>query len=155
MIMNKIPSFIIVADRGHAIAYEKQDSGSLRKFDAIEIEEGANKLSELVTDKAGRFGNTGTPNKDGSSAERLPLEAEMEMRCFRKVAQQIETWVGSRNGESWGFAAPSEINGAILDGVDKKCLAKLSINLKRDLTTTPVTKLVEHFAKQAEFPVPV
>lgn len=154
--MSTIPSLIIVADRGHVIAYERQNTGSYQVVHSHDIEEGLQKLSEQVTDKAGRFPDLSTNGKGNSSAERLNLKAEIEMQTFRKIVQYIQEWFqGEFSGRSWGFAAPAEINNAILDGLNADLKARISYNLKLNLTGMPAQEVVKHFSKVVEYPVPV
>jgi hypothetical protein len=152
---NKLPDLIIAADRGRFIAYTPNKFGSLKALRSEEIPEGLNKLSEQVTDKAGRFPMPGPNRGNGvngtftGSAERLTLEAEIEMQSFRKVAASIESLVTQRQPKTWGFAAPSEINGAILDGVDAKVKQSLATNLRLDLVNAPADKIAKRFGNGA------
>ncbi|MEZ0276890.1 MAG: host attachment protein [Roseimicrobium sp.] len=152
---NKLPDLIIAADRGRLVAYTPNQFGSLKALQSEEIPEGLNKLSEQVTDQAGRFPKSGPNRGNGgnstvtSSAESLPLEAEMEMKSFRKVAASIESLVNQRQPKTWGFAAPSEINGAILDGVDAKVKQNLATNLRLDLVNVPADQIAKRFGNGA------
>jgi hypothetical protein len=148
----KLPDLIIAADRGRLVAYVPNDSGSLKSLRSEEIPEGLNKLSEQVTDKAGAFPMVGPNRASGAhgtftgSAERLTLEAEIEMQSFRKVASNIESLVSRRQPKTWGFAAPSEINGAILDGVDNQVKQSLVTNLRQDLVNVPADQIAKKFS---------
>ncbi|RBP36584.1 protein required for attachment to host cells [Roseimicrobium gellanilyticum] len=152
MAKKHLPDLIIAADRGRFIAYTPNESGSLKALSIAEIPEGLNKLSEQVTDKAGAFPMMG-PNRGSGvngtftgSAERLTLEAEIEMQSFRKVASNIESLVSRRQPKSWGFAAPSEINGAILDGVGLQAKQNLVTNLRQDLVNVPADQIAKKFS---------
>lgn len=152
----KLPDLIIAADRGRLIAYTPNESGTLKTVRAEEIPEGKHKLSEQVTDKAGAFPMMG-PNRGATSggvnigtftgsAERLTLEAEIEMQSFRRVASDIEALVTRHHPRTWGFAAPSEINGAILDGLNPQLKANLVTNLRLDLVNMPADQLAKKFS---------
>ena len=143
--MNALPSLIIVADRGHQIAYRSNDNGSLEKIASSAVEEGNKKISEIVSDQAGVFANPGGYGL--SSAERLPMVEELEVRCVRKIAITIAEWVAKEDARWWCFAAPSEINGAILDALDDGTRDKLSTNLKLDLTNSPPADVEAKFRK--------
>jgi hypothetical protein len=156
MAKKHLPDLIIAADRGRFIAYVPNDSGTLKALRAEEIPEGLQKLSEQVTDKAGAFPMMG-PNRGATkgganvgtftgSAERLTLEAEIEMQSFRKVASNIESIVSRRQPKTWGFAAPSEINGAILDGVNNQMKQSLVTNLRQDLVNVPADQIAKKFS---------
>jgi hypothetical protein len=115
--------------------------------DSTEFAEGQQTLQEQFTDKAGSFPAGGTNGQGNSAPERMSLTAELEMRTFRQAAQRIIALLGEHRPESWGFAAPSEINGAILDGLPPHLLARLAENLPLDLTRTPADRLLEHFER--------
>lgn len=140
--MNKIPSLIIVTNRGHLIAYRPTETGSLQRIDSADFKEGTDKISEIVTDQAGAFPMTGPGT---GSYESLPLVAELEVRCFRRIAEKIGEIIDREKPASWGFATPSEINGAILDHLDPKYREKLWRNLKLDLTNSPHTDVAARF----------
>lgn len=132
--MKKLPSLLVVTDRGHFHAYEGHDDGSLTPLDNMDMDEGLKKLSEQVTDKAGGFPAAESGGHGNSSAERLPLVAELEMRTFRKISQRIQELLRGHHYDTWGFIAPAEINGAILDGLEARLRDKLTANLKLNLT---------------------
>jgi hypothetical protein len=145
-IMNT-PSFLILADRGHLLAYALDHSTRTptpRLIDSMDFIEGHQRLSEQVTDKAGAFpaGNAGQAT---ATAERMTLMAELEMRTFRHVAERITKLLETHRPKSWAFAAPGEINGAIIDGLDPKLHARLTKNVARDLTNVPPGELLGHF----------
>lgn len=140
-------SFFIVTDRGHLIAYRKSENEALELAGESYFEEGNAKLSEIVTDQSGAFPVSGTP---GTSAyEDMPLEAELEVRCFRRISAAISALLEKHKPGWWGFAAPAEINGAILDHLPAKVREKISVNLKRDLVNTPRGGLLDFFKAAA------
>lgn len=144
-IMKNLPSIIIVTDRGHLIAYRTTENDSLQRIESTSFAEGEQKISEIVTDQAGAFGMSGTPGT--GSAERMGLVAELEMRCFRQIAEKIAEILDKEIPGRWGFASSSEINGAILDGMDEKYRQKLSINLRANLTNSPPADIFKQFSK--------
>lgn len=144
--MNKIPSLIIVTNRGHLVAYRPTESGSLQRIDSAEFSEGTDKISEIVTDQAGAFQMTGPGT---GSYESLPLVAELEVRCFRRIADKIGEIIDREKPASWGFATPSEINKAILDHLNPKYQEKLWRNLKLDLTNSSPGDVASRFEKMA------
>lgn len=142
-----IPSIIIVANRGHLVAYRKTDNGALEVIDSGSFAEGNSKISDIVTDQAGAFPVSGGPGT--GSYESLPLVAELEVRSFRKVADKIGEILDGDKGSWWGFASPSEINGAITDHLQERHRSKISINLKSDLTNSPKDDVYRRFEKAA------
>lgn len=147
----KTPPFIILADRGQLKAFKiertPERGGSMRLISAIKIEEPRQRYAEKFTDQAGAFPNGGTNGQGNSIAERMPLEAEGEMRTFRTLAGGITDLLTEHRPERWAFAAPSEINGAILDGLAPELKASLTVNLPRDLVNTDAAELLGHFER--------
>jgi len=154
--MTTLPPLIIVADRGHLKAFKPSAQGSgLQLLHAVDFKEGLDKLSEMVTDQAGAFPNNKTNGQGTSSAERMPLVAELEMRSFRKIRHEIEQLHAGHTPGPWAFAAPGEINGAILDDLTPSLRDALTLNLPLDLVNEPVAKLAAHFLRHSEKHQPV
>jgi len=147
--MNKLPSLIIVTNRGHLVAYRPTETGSLQRIDTASFSEGNDKISEIVTDQAGAFPMTGPGT---GSYESLPLVAELEVRCFRRIADKIGEIIDREKPVYWGFATPSEINGAILDHLNPKHREKISRNLKLDLTNSTHEDVAARFEKAVPAP---
>jgi hypothetical protein len=148
----KLPSLLIIADRGHFLAYSVKETPrgpSARLMVSNDLVDGQERLSEKLTDKAGAFPIAGTGGQANAAAERMTLTAELECRTFRDIAKRIETIVNEKQPESWGFAAPSEINGAILDGIDTRVHERLTQNLHRDLTRLPPQEMLHRFSNVA------
>lgn len=142
--MKTVPSIVIVADRGHLLAYRSRKNGSFEQIDSSIIPEGNSKISDIVTDQSGAFPVSG--GQGTAAYESMPLIAELEVRCFRKIAAEIKEIIGREKPGRWGFAAPSEINGAIVDHLDPELREHLSVNLKLDLTNVPKTEIHRRFA---------
>lgn len=149
--MKTLPSLIITADRGHVDVYCPQQDGFLREFDSLDVREGKTTPTELNTDKAGSFPNTGTMGHGGSTGERLGMEAEMEMRSFRKIAEHITEVCDRLQPKSWAFAAPSEINGAILDGLKPELKNRLAVNLKMDLVHASAHEIAVRVGRESRW----
>jgi hypothetical protein len=147
--MKKHPSFLIIADRGHLIAYTCETEirrGSVPRMVAeVTFSEGLEKLGEQVTDQAGSFPAAGTAGRGNAAAERMSLIAEIDVQNFRRVGNCINHVLSSHHPDDWGFAAPSEINRAILEFVKPEFTGKLSHNLPKDLTKTPAGEVIERF----------
>lgn len=144
------PSFIIVADRGELKAFvvDKSPAGRSnfpRLVDSLFINESHQRYNEMFTDRAGGFPNAGSGGQGNSIAERMTLAAETETRTFQRLAQEMTIILKKHHPERWGFAAPSEINGAILDGVSQEYKKRLTVNLRQDLVNLPAGALLAHF----------
>lgn len=142
---------LIVADRGQLKAYTVNHPGGRDAMpelvDNLTIEEARNDFADRFTDQAGAFPDGATRGQGNSMAERLPLREEEETRIFRKLAEHVEKVVRQHDPARWSFAAPSEINGAILDGVADDCRKTLAQNVPKDLVKIPVAELLGHFQK--------
>ncbi|GAA5115419.1 host attachment protein [Luteolibacter yonseiensis] len=141
--MKSLPSIIIVADRGKLVAYRTTETNSLQAIDRTSFSEGNSKISETVSDQSGAFpipGGVGT-----GAYESMPMIAELEVRSFRKIRAKIGEILAAEKPGGWGFAAPSEINAAILDELDKDWKKNLRINLPLDLTNTPTQAVAKAF----------
>jgi hypothetical protein len=142
---------LIVADRAHMKVYTVEQPGGRDPMphlvEDFTVDEVHDRYADLYTDQAGSFPNAGTLGQGNSIAERMTLESEHEMRYFRKLASRLEQIVRARQPERWLFAAPSEINGAILDGVPNECRKTLVKNLPKDLVNQPAAGLLAHFQK--------
>lgn len=136
--MKALPPLSIVADRGKVCAFRVNGDGHLEALASIEIPEGHQKISSVVTDQAGSFPVSGSMGN--SAAEEMTVTAELESRCLHRVADEIRSVLDQHEGW-WTFVAPSEINAAILDFLGAKYQGRLSMNLKKDLVGLPIRKL--------------
>lgn len=145
----KQAAFLIVADRGSLAAYEVDRTVKkpvARLVENKEFAESHLRLGEQVTDKAGAFPSAGGAT---AAAERLTLAAELDARSIRRLSEHIAEWLKKHRPASWAFAAPAEINGAILDGVHPAFRERLTLNVRRDFIHVPAADLMDHFAKAA------
>lgn len=135
---------IIVVDCGALKAFtiskgEKTKTAHL--VEEIVIDEDRGRYSDKVTDQASRFRNW------GASGERTTVELEKELKALRHLVKEIELLLKKYQPSQWGFAAPSEINNAILNELNASFKESLGLNLKKDLTNVPAAKLLSHFSK--------
>jgi hypothetical protein len=143
--MKPLPSLLVVTDRGRLVSYLTDEAGEPRMFSSTTFMEGTRKLSERVTDQAGAFPNAGGIGT--STAERLPLEAEIEVRCFRSIAEEVDQLLATEEVATWGFAAPAEIHGAILDLLSREALERLAVQVRLDLVHASPQGVKEAFEK--------
>jgi len=143
------PTFIILADRGCLKAFAIEDTATRgavpRLVENFQIADAHGRYEDKVSDQAGSFPTGGTLGQGNSIAETLTRESEMESRIFRQLAEHITNLLRQHQPELWAFAAPSEINGAIIDGLDRDLHEKLRWNLKRDLIHTDASELLARF----------
>jgi hypothetical protein len=139
--MKKLPSLLVVTDRGHFHAYHSDQDGSLKPLDNMQISEALEKLSDQVTDQAGSFPSRESHGEGNSTGERLPLLEELELRSIRQIGKKIEDLMTANEFRNWGLIAAAEINNAILNEVAPATREKLSFNLKRNLAGQPAEEL--------------
>ena len=120
---------IVTADRGHMDVYCPQQDGFLRGFDSLDVRGGRTTATELNTDKAKSFPGTGAFGHGGVTSG---MDAEMEKRSLRKIAEHITEVCDRLQPKAWAFAAPAEVNGAVLDGLEPELKSRLAVNLKTD-----------------------
>jgi hypothetical protein len=145
--MKDFPHLIILANRGHLVAYRPMESGYIEMVDSLEPMEGNAKISDLVTDQAGAFPTDGP----GTAAyESMPLAAELEIRSLRQIGGKIGEILEREEPATWGFAALSELNEAILEHVPDEYRDTLTVNLFLDLTNSPVAKVQARFEEERQ-----
>ena len=141
------PHFIIVADRGSVKAYRVEETANRgrvpRLVDSAGFPEAHERLKDKVTDKAGA-----SPVRAGHSnsvAEKKNLEAEISARLVRQLSQYVGKVVLQHQPVRWSFAAPSEINAAVLNQIPPDLLQRLTHNVKRNLVKLEPRELLTHF----------
>ena len=140
--------FIIVADRGRLrmFASEKVNGRQrLRSLADARLVEPHLKASEKYSDQAGARSNNGDGLDFKGSDENMRLGIEEDKRIFEQVGHRINALLHEHAAERWMFAAPAEINGSILNFVEKPLVAKLQRNLQRDLVNVEPADLPSHF----------
>jgi hypothetical protein len=109
------------------------------------LKEAHERYRDKVTDQAGSFPVAGSGGNANAIAERQGMEAEEDARLFKSVAEQVEEIIRQYQPMSWSFAAPAEINPAILNRVPADLQRILDRNVKRDLVNIPADSLLQHF----------
>lgn len=145
-------SLVIVADRGSFKAYRVDETPtrgpSLHLVQAFDLTDAHGKLTDKVTDVAGRFAvsnGAGTHPGQASIAEKTQLIAETDRRIQRRLADEIVKLVADKKKEGWSFAAPSEIHGAIVDLLPAPVRDRIVEHVKSDLVKTEPAKLIPRF----------
>jgi hypothetical protein len=143
-------SLVVVADRGSLKAYRVDDTPtrgpSLHLVQAFNTTDAHGKLSDKVTDFAGRFAVAdGAGARHGASIAETKLETEIDRRIYRQLAEQIARIVKSDAKGGWSFAAASEIHGAIVDLLPGDVHNRIVEHVKSDLVKIEPAKLHTHF----------
>jgi hypothetical protein len=144
-------SLIIVADRGSLKAYKVNETPtrgpSLQLVQAFNITDAHGKMSDKLTDMAGRFpvSDGGTGRHMNSIAERTQLETETDRRIYRQLVDEIVKVVKGDGAAGWSFAAPTAIHGAIVDLLPAGVRDRIVEHVKSDLVKIEPAKLHTHF----------
>lgn len=145
-----IPPFLIVADRGSVKSFAVEPTAhhgfAPRLVDAFHVSSTPNRYDERFSDRAGAFPNGGAAGQGSSSADRMTLDAEFQVRAFREVAEHLQIELLENHPATWGFAAPAEIAGAVLDQVQPGFKKTLRCVVHRDLLKVGADELLEQFA---------
>lgn len=146
-------SLVIVTDRGNIKAYAIEQTPvrqTARPIFERRIAEAHGRYRDKVTDQAGAFATGGGGNYTSTGeSDRCGFEEEEDRRIFQRLAQQITSLLREHGTPTWSFAAPAEINAAILAGVDAKLRDRLEHNLGNDLVKTPTAELLPFFNRAA------
>lgn len=146
-LMKDFPTIVIVANRGHLVAYRATEGGQLEVIDSLEPMEGNEDISDLVTDQAEVFPTDGP---ETSGYESMPLTEELEIRSLRQVAGKIEEILEREEASSWGFASGPEISEAIVELLPDECREILTLNVSLDLTNAPAPEVLAKFEEQRQ-----
>ena len=144
---------VIVTDLGCFRAYRVDRSAGARSprlklIEEFTPENAHARLSEIVTDGAGRFPKGAGPQNvsgDMSSGERNDLVLEERRRLIKQVAARLEAQLAADDVESCRFAAASEINRQILDEVSPRARGKIAANVAGNLVKTDKSELLQRF----------
>jgi hypothetical protein len=148
-------TLLIVADLGLLRAYREVENLADRKPHLELIEEfkpeGARqKLSDQMTDQAGRFprgGGAAHTSGDLSAGENLQAEAEEERHLISDLAEKINVLLADKTVMRCSIAISGAIHNQLLEAIDPKARAKIGKVLASNLAKTPPTELQAHFAK--------
>lgn len=153
----KNTKLIIVADRGLLRAYREvrgfaDRQQHLELIDELKPEAAHEKLSDQMSDQAGRFprgSGAGNIPGDLSAGERLPLETEQSRRLIELLAGRINALLEDDEVGSCSLAASAPIHKQLLDALSPKARAKISQVLASNLAKTDPGELPGHFERAA------
>lgn len=152
--------FIVAADAGHLrFLAERRPVGqatpTLEPVLAMDFPAGRAWYTDAEADQAGRFPaaqhsvvggpGRGVQRTGASIDERLPLQREQSRRRARDLAGQISDFLAEHPGASWDFAAAPDLNGAVLDQLDRGVRARLRRSVAKDLVRQPLEHVRSHF----------
>lgn len=145
-------SLVIVTNRGELKAYRVNPTPtrgpSLQLVQAFDITDAHGRLTDKLTDLAGRFPVTngaGAHRGAASVAERTQMATEIDRRIHKQLAEQITKIVSENGTEGWSFAAPAEIHGAIVEHLPGAVRDRIIEHVKSDLVKVEPAKLICRF----------
>jgi len=141
---------IIAVDLGHFKAYkvstEPPASPKIQLVESYDSVEGHGKLSEKVSDGAGRFGVGGGKNGAPKGyGEPHNIELEAEKKAAKLIAKDIVAIIGREGIKKWWFAAANKLNSLIMENLDPEIKAKMDKNINSNLTKTNKSEILKHF----------
>ncbi|RJQ20045.1 MAG: hypothetical protein C4560_05595 [Nitrospiraceae bacterium] len=148
--MDMMSTIIITVDLGHFKAYRvtMHPVGSptielIENYDSIE---GHGKLSDKVSDTAGRFvGGGGKGEVAKGYGEPHHLESETRKRLVKMIATDINTLIKKEACENWHLAATEKINKEIITKLEPKVKSRLDKSVPADLTKIHKSEILRYF----------
>jgi hypothetical protein len=146
-------TIIITADLGHFKAYrisrdpEVKDSPKIELVESYDTIGAHGKASDKFSDSAGRF-KRDKPDKGGVRAgygEQHKIETENGKRLVKLAAENINVIIRNEGCARWHLAAAQKINNMLVDFIAPEVRARLSRNLKSDLTNMPKAEIMKRF----------
>ncbi|MDA8431743.1 MAG: host attachment protein [Nitrospiraceae bacterium] len=141
---------IIAVDLGRFRAYrvtqEILESPHLKMIESYDSIEGRTKLIDKVTDTAGRFSRKASGTKVAGYPEQHNLALEEDKKIIKKIADDIEVLLSKNNSTEWYFAAPTEINGRIIERLSSEAKARLAKNVPANITKAKKADILSYFA---------
>ncbi len=143
-------SLIIVADRGSLKAFRVDETPnrgpSLHLIQALDITDAHGRLSDKVTDQAGRFSiSDGDARRTSAMAERTGLDTENDRRIHKQIAEHIAGIVRGEGMKGWSFAAPASIHSAVVNALPAEVRDLVVEFVKSDLVKIEPAKFAAHF----------
>lgn len=145
--MNKI---IITVDLGHFKAYRVTSDPLgrpiielIESYDSIE---GHGKLSEKLSDIAGRFvGGGGKGEVAKGYGEPHHLKSEIIKKIGKMIAMDINALIKKEDCKSWYLAAGEKVNGDIISKLEPEVRSRMEKNIPVDLTKVRKSEILDHF----------
>lgn len=147
--------FFILADQGNLKAYRAEKAPGERPprmvlVQALSLAEAHLSPAERFTDDFGAFPiQTGAGPRQtvqGNSAGEKHYDIEDTRRLVKQLGGHISEILRREKPEWWSFAAPAEIQEAVLAELEPDFREHLAERLPRDLVNTPPQGLLEHFS---------
>ena len=140
---------IIVVDLGLLRAYRidltPQRTPRLEQIHELVLEEGHSRLSDQVTDLAGRHGAPAQKGRSAPMADDHNLRLEAKRRLIRKLASRVSEIIQQNAKNGCWFAAPKEINAQILSELSPAVRKRIQQTVPCDFTKLNPTEMLGRF----------
>ena len=149
-------TLLIVADRGLLRAFRVTPNVADRKphlelIEELMPESAHQKLSDQVSDQAGRFprgGGATNISGDLSAGESLNSEAEQDRRLISQLAGRIDTLLADSEVAHCAIAISGAIHNQLLAAMNPKARSKIRQSVASNLAKTDPCELHSHFEKE-------
>ncbi|HQZ29746.1 MAG: host attachment protein [Verrucomicrobiales bacterium] len=151
----KNKTLLIVADLGLLRAYRVTQNDADRQPHLELVEESKpesahGKLSDQVTDQAGRFpkgGGSASIPGNLAAGENLNAEGEQERQLIKEMAGRIDALLIDKAVTRCSIALSGAIHNQVLEAIAPEARAKIGEVLASNLAKTPPSELPSHFQR--------
>ncbi len=143
---------IVAVDLGRFKAYKVtkdpyDKSAKTELIESYETIDARKKLSEKMSDAAGRFRiDSGRNGTGAASGEAHNLALETEKRLIKQLAEDINALITREKIEKWCLAAGKNINSQIIEMLSPSVRARLEKNVASNLTKAGKSEILGYFA---------
>jgi Protein required for attachment to host cells. len=152
------PKLLLATDLGTLKAYRLeftlQDTPRLEELETAVLEDAHTRVSDTVTDLAGRRATPTQKNWSATLGDDHNLELESRRRLIRQLASHIERLVQGRDYQSCWLAAPKEIAHQVLDELSQSARNRIKRMIPCDLTKATPKELLDQFLNPSFWTVP-
>jgi hypothetical protein len=141
------PLVVFIADRSHLKVYQVQRAGEQTDGLRLVSTQDFHRINQEFAGPDSAFPPTSSESDDRFGSEQMLMEAALEIRVCQRMADEIAGLLKDFGFPQWSFAAPSEINGGILDELEPVFRQTLSQSLALDLVEVAPSDLLSHFEK--------
>lgn len=122
---------------------DPKEQAHLSETNGSTLEMRPESVSEVVTDSAGRFTQSGPLGRGAgmSYGEEHGLEAELERQALQRIATTVGEKVAEEGNPPWHLAAPASILPALKKALPAAARNSLANTTAADLTRLPLAKL--------------
>lgn len=145
---------IVIANRGRVrpvkfkpAGEDPADKAHLFEDPESTVELRPKSITEVVTDRVGRFRQSGPQDRSGgmSYGEEHHLQAELDHQALERVAGTIGDIVAAAGYPAWRLVIPQEIRTGLLKALPAAVAQALSDVVAGDLTKLPLVELEKRF----------